>query len=139
SDHVGETPASSIARRRPGSRRSPLARVLLASPLECCCALRRAYGDDQRSCRRPAFGQRDTEVDGDTASKAWPETSTPPTSGHGRHLRANVRRRRTAARWWLATARALEAFARSEKAALAELAQEAARPLHLPSIDEVTA
>ena len=33
----------------------------------------------------------------------------------------------------------LEAFARSEKAALAEIAQEASRPLRLPSIAEATA
>lgn len=39
----------------------------------------------------------------------------------------------------VATLRDLEAFARSEKAALAEIAQEANRPLRLPSIDEVTA
>ena len=39
----------------------------------------------------------------------------------------------------VATLRDLEAFARSEKAALAELAQEANRPIRLPSIDEVTA
>jgi len=39
----------------------------------------------------------------------------------------------------VATLRDLEAFARAEKAALAELAQEANRPLRLPSIDEVTA
>ena len=39
----------------------------------------------------------------------------------------------------VATLRDLEAFARSEKAALAELAQEASRPLRLPSIEEVTA
>jgi site-specific DNA recombinase len=39
----------------------------------------------------------------------------------------------------VATLRDLEAFARSEKAALAELAQEASRPLRLPSIDEVNA
>src|SRR5215468_8372888 len=39
----------------------------------------------------------------------------------------------------VATLRDLEAFARSEKAALAELAQEANRPLRLPSIEEVTA
>ena len=39
----------------------------------------------------------------------------------------------------VATLRDLEAFARSEKVALAELAQEANRPLRLPSIEEVTA
>jgi hypothetical protein len=39
----------------------------------------------------------------------------------------------------VATLRDLEAFARAEKAALAELAQEANRPLRLPSIEEVTA
>jgi site-specific DNA recombinase len=39
----------------------------------------------------------------------------------------------------VATLRDLEAFARREKAALAELAQEANRPLRLPSIEEVTA
>ncbi|HEX3760891.1 MAG TPA: hypothetical protein VHW23_19470, partial [Kofleriaceae bacterium] len=39
----------------------------------------------------------------------------------------------------VATLRDLEAFARSEKAALADLAQEANRPLRLPSIEEVTA
>jgi hypothetical protein len=39
----------------------------------------------------------------------------------------------------VATLRDLEAFARSEKAALAELVQEANRPLRLPSIEEVTA
>ena len=38
----------------------------------------------------------------------------------------------------VATLRDLEAFVRSEKAALAELAQEANRPLRLPSIEEVT-
>jgi DNA invertase Pin-like site-specific DNA recombinase len=38
----------------------------------------------------------------------------------------------------VATLRDLEAFARAEKATLAELAQEANRPLRLPSIDEVT-
>lgn len=38
----------------------------------------------------------------------------------------------------VATLRDLEAFARAEKAALAELAQEADRPLRLPNIDEVT-
>ena len=39
----------------------------------------------------------------------------------------------------VSTLRDLEAFARSEKAALADLVQEAQRPLRLPSIDEVTA
>lgn len=39
----------------------------------------------------------------------------------------------------VSTLRDLEAFARSEKAALAELAEEANRPIRLPSIDEVTA
>jgi hypothetical protein len=39
----------------------------------------------------------------------------------------------------VATLRDLETFARSEKAALAEIAQEASRPLRLPSIEEVTA
>jgi site-specific DNA recombinase len=39
----------------------------------------------------------------------------------------------------VSTLRDLEAFARSEKTALAELAQEANRPIRLPSIDEVTA
>jgi hypothetical protein len=38
-----------------------------------------------------------------------------------------------------ATRRGQEASARAEKAALAELAQEANQPLHLPSIEEVTA
>ena len=39
----------------------------------------------------------------------------------------------------VATQRDLEAFARSENAALAELAEEADQALRLPSIDEVTA
>jgi hypothetical protein len=39
----------------------------------------------------------------------------------------------------VATLRDLEAFARAEKAALAELAEQASRPLRLPSNDEVMA
>lgn len=39
----------------------------------------------------------------------------------------------------VATLRDLEAFARAEKAALAEIAEQANHPLHLPSIDEIRA